>query len=263
VLPNSNIGALSGRNVVITGGNGGIGLAIANGVSRAGADVTVWARNPRKNRDAIALLEASGTKAHAIVCDVGDQSQIDAAMAATIDRFGRVDALFANAGIGGGSIPFLSISLEDWRSVMKVDLDGAFMSLQAGARQMVEQRTGGALIAVSSIIARFGGTGQAHYGAAKTAVEGLIRSMAVELASKGIRCNTLAPGWTETDMLAPGGSFGASDTERLKEFTIRRTPVGRWAKAEDFSAIAAFLADPTLIFHTGEVMVLDGGYSIS
>jgi NAD(P)-dependent dehydrogenase (short-subunit alcohol dehydrogenase family) len=233
------------------------------GVGRAGADVSLWARDPDKNRKAVEFLRTRGVNAHAVVCDVSDSTQIDNALAITLKHHGRIDSLFANAGVAGGQVPFLSLSLEQWREVMKVDLDGAFLSLQAAARHMVERNEGGALVGVSSIISRFGAKGRAHYGAAKTSVEGLVRSIAVELAPMGIRCNALAPGWTETAMMGPEGSFGVSNVERLREATIQRTPVGRWAAAEDYAAVAAFLADPSLVFHTGGVVTVDGGYTVS
>jgi NAD(P)-dependent dehydrogenase (short-subunit alcohol dehydrogenase family) len=254
---------LYGRTVVVTGGNGGIGLALASGVGMAGADVAIWARNPEKNKHALDRLAVEGVRARAVVCDVSDAAQVDAAMTTTLDHFGRIDALFANAGIAGGNIPFLDMSLEDLRAVMRVDVDGAFLCLQAAARHMVSRGGGGSLVAVSSIIARFGGRGKAHYGAAKTSVEGLMRSIAVELGPTGIRCNCLAPGWTDTEMLAESGTFGVSDPGKLRRATLGRTPVGRWGLLEDFRDVAVFLADPELTFHTGQVMVVDGGYSVT
>jgi NAD(P)-dependent dehydrogenase (short-subunit alcohol dehydrogenase family) len=204
-------GNLRGRTVVVTGGNGGIGLALAHGVGRAGASVSIWGRNAAKNDAAQASLEAEGITAHATVCDVSE-AEVDAAMAATLARFGSIDTLFANAGVAGAEVKFIDLSLEEWRALMGVDVDGAFLSLRAAAK---------------------------------------------------IRCNSLAPGWTDTTILAPGGSFGASDHDRFRAATIRRTPVRRWAAPDDFGAIAAFLADPTLVFHTGDTLVVDGGYSIA
>lgn len=253
---------LVGRTVVVTGGNGGIGLALARGVGRAGAAVGIWARNDEKNDAAVQLLADDGVSAFAVGCDVRHEEQISAAMSATIARFGKVDALFANAGVGGAEVRFVDLSLADWRDLMSVDVDGAFLSLREGARHMLERGEGGALVGVSSIVTRFGAARKAHYGAAKPAVEGLVRAIAVELASKGVRCNALAPGWTDTDLVAAGGSFGAANYDRFREATIHRTPVRRWAEPDDFGAVAAYLADPTLTFHTGDVLCVDGGYSI-
>ncbi|MDW3214610.1 MAG: SDR family oxidoreductase [Ilumatobacteraceae bacterium] len=256
-------GEFDGLTMVVTGGNGGIGLALAEAVGSAGASVAIWGRNPTKNTAALAHLEALGIEALAVSCDVSDEEQVTAAMAATVSRFGRVDSLFANAGIGGREVPFVDLPMEEWRSVMAVDLDGVFLTFREGARQMVAQGDGGALVAVSSIVSRFGAPRKAAYGAAKPAVEGLVRSLAVELAGAGIRCNALAPGWTDTDMVAPSGSFGGSAYDRFREATLRRTPVRRWGQPADLHAAARFLADPRATFHTGDVIVVDGGYSIA
>lgn len=249
--------------MVVTGGNGGIGLALAEAVGSAGASVAIWGRNPNKNAAAIDHLHARGIEAVAFSCDVSDEEEVVAAMAATVSRFERVDALFANAGVGGSEIPFVDLPMEEWRSVMAVDLDGVFLTFREAARQMVAQGHGGALVGVSSIVSRFGAPRKAAYGAAKPAVEGLVRSVAVELAGAGIRCNALAPGWTDTDMVAPSGSFGGSAYDRFREATLRRTPVRRWGQPADLHAAARFLADPRAGFHTGDVIVVDGGYSIS
>lgn len=254
---------LLGRVVVVTGGNGGIGLALATGVALAGASVAVWGRNADKNRAAIESLRALGAPAEAFVCDVGDEGEIDAAMAATLARFGKVDTMVANAGIAGREVRFVDLTLAEWQELMRIDVDGAFLTLRAGARHLVERGEGGALVAVSSVVSRFGATRKAHYGTAKPAVEGLIRALAVELAPAGIRANALAPGWTDTAMIQPGGSFGAKDHDRFRAATIARTPVRRWAEPQDFHAIAAYLADPRHVFHTGDVITLDGGYAIS
>ena len=255
-------GDLRERTVVVTGGNGGIGLGLAVGVGRAGAEVAIWGRSEAKNRIAVESLEEMGIVAHAIVCDVSNESSVVDAMTATLSRFERVDAMFANAGTAGNESAFVDLSLDDWHAAMRVDVDGVFLSLRAAARHMGERGGGGALVGVSSIVSRFGAARRAHYGAAKPAVEGLMRSLAVELAPLRIRCNTLCPGWTDTAMTGPGGAFGAADYERFRKATVQRTPVRRWADAEDFNAVAAFLADPTLLFHTGDSVVVDGGYTI-
>jgi NAD(P)-dependent dehydrogenase (short-subunit alcohol dehydrogenase family) len=261
--PHHPFGDLRGRVAVVTGGNGGIGLSMATGIARSGAAVAVWGRSEAKNAAAVESLRAEGVDAAAFVCDVGDETAVDAAMAATLERFGKVDALVANAGVAGGETRFVDMTLEEWQALMRIDVDGAFLTLRAGARHMVTRGEGGALVAVSSVVSRFGAARKAHYGAAKPAVEGLVRALAVELAPARIRVNALAPGWSDTAMIQPGGSFGSKDHDRFRAATIARTPARRWAEPADFHAVAAYLADPSIVFHTGDIVTLDGGYSIA
>ena len=136
-------GDLRERTVVVTGGNGGIGLGLAVGVGRAGAEVAIWGRSEAKNRIAVESLEEMGIVAHAIVCDVSNESSVVDAMTATLSRFERVDAMFANAGTAGNESAFVDLSLDDWHAVMRVDVDGVFLSLRAAARHMGERGGGG------------------------------------------------------------------------------------------------------------------------
>lgn len=247
---------LTGKVAVVTGGNGGIGLAMAVALAEAGADVAVWGRDEAKNAAAQERLATTGRRVVALPCDVSDEPQVLEAFAATLDRLGRVDSMFANAGIGGRS-PFVEMTLAEWRRVMAVNLDGAFLCLREAARHMVERGGGGSLVAVSSTSAIHGAPAQEHYGASKTALLGLMRGLAVELARHGVRCNSLLPGWTDTDMLAPAAGFA-----KFVENTVKRTPVRRWAAPEELGPAAVFLADPSLTFHTGDSVVVDGGYTV-
>jgi len=249
---------LDGQVAVVTGGNRGIGLGLAEGVAAAGASVAIWARDAGRNAEACRHLKefAPGAQAVAYTCDVTDEDQVEAAMAATLADLGRVDSLFANAGVGG-TTPFLEMSLAEWRRVMAVNLDGAFLSLRAAARHLVERGEGGALVAVSSVSAIHGAPRMEHYAASKTGLLALIRGLAVELARHRVRCNAILPGWTDTELIEPG-----KENPRWVEATITRTPVRRWGRPSDLRDIAAFLADPSLGFHTGDSIVVDGGYSI-
>jgi NAD(P)-dependent dehydrogenase (short-subunit alcohol dehydrogenase family) len=247
---------LTGRVVVITGGNSGIGLGIGRGVARAGGSVAIWSRREDRNDVAVKELEELGADAAAFVCDVTSEERVAAAMEATLNRFGRLDGLVANAGISSRQA-FVEMSLDEWRHVLNVNLDGAFLCLRAGARVLVRQGEGGALVGVSSTSAMHGAPGQEHYSASKTAMQGLMRSLAVELARHHVRCNSLVPGWTETELTAPARQY-----EKFLTNTTRRTPVRRWATLEDFESVGAFLADPTITFHTGDSVVVDGGYTV-
>lgn len=252
----SGIIDLTGRVVVVTGGNSGIGLGMARGVVRAGGAVAVWGRRADRNAEAVEEIEALGGRAVGVTCDVSDEAQVQSALERTVASLGRIDALVANAGISGRAA-VTEMTLDEWRRVMAVNLDGAFLSLRAAASFLVDQGDGGALVGVSSTSAIHGAPGQEHYSAGKTAVLGLMRSLAVELARHHIRCNSLLPGWTETELTAPARTY-----DKFLEATTRRTPVRRWATPADFEAVGAFLCDPTISFHTGDAMVVDGGYTV-
>lgn len=247
---------LSGRVVVVTGGNGGIGLAMAHAVAEAGAAVAVWGRNPDKNADALASLHDAGRPASAHEVDVTDEAAVDAAFAATVEAHGRVDTMIANAG-GGFPGPIHELPLERWRQAIAVNLDAAFLCFRAAARYMIETGEGGALVGVSSTSAIHGAPANQGYSAAKAGLASLVRGLAVELARHRVRANTLMPGWTETDMTAPLLGW-----DKFVETTTKRTPVRRWGRPEDMAPAAVFLSDPTLTFHTGDTVVVDGGYTV-
>jgi NAD(P)-dependent dehydrogenase (short-subunit alcohol dehydrogenase family) len=247
---------LNGRVVVVTGGNGGIGLGMARALAEAGADLVVWGRNREKNEAARAELAAIGTRVEALVCDVADEQQVIDAFAASVEAMGKVDSLFANAGVGGYS-PFVDMTLAEWRRVQSVDLDGVFLCLREAARHLVARGEGGSLVAVSSTSAIHGAPGMQHYASAKAGILAMVRGLAVELARHRIRCNSILPGWTDTELLAPSAA-----NARFVENTTRRTPVRRWGTPDDLGPAAVFLADPTQLFHTGDLLVVDGGYTI-
>lgn len=248
---------LTGKVFVITGGNGGIGLGMAEGIAAAGGTLAIWARNEDKNAAAVDALRASGAEAESWTCDVSDEDAVAATMAATVDRFGRLDGLFANAGRGGPGTSFVDTTLEDWRAVMSVNLDGVFLCLREAARTLIAQGEGGSLVVVSSTSAIHGAAGNEAYGTAKTAITGLMRALAVGLARHQIRVNALLPGWTITDLAS-----GAYAWDKFRDATIARTPVRRWAEPSEFRAVGAFLADPSLTYHTGQELTVDGGYTV-
>ncbi len=248
---------LSGKVFVVTGGNGGIGLGMAEGIVDAGGAVAIWGRKDDKNAEALESLRARGGRAEAYVCDVGDEGQIIETLDRGIADLGRIDGLFANAGRGGTGTPFLDMTLDEWRAVMAINLDGVFLCLREAGKRLVAQGEGGSLVAVSSTSAIHGAAGNEAYGTAKTGLNGLVRALSVGLARHRIRVNSLLPGWTITD-LARGGY----ENDKFREVTTRRTPARRWAEPAEFRAVGAFLADPTQTFHTGQEVVVDGGYTV-
>jgi NAD(P)-dependent dehydrogenase (short-subunit alcohol dehydrogenase family) len=247
---------LTGRTVVVTGGNGGIGLGLARGVARAGARVAIWARNAEKTADAVAELGALGAEAAGFACDVSREEDVARCLAETIDHFGPIHAGFANAGFATNH-DALTMTLAEWRTVLAVNLDGTFLTLRDLARHMVEAGTRGKLVAVSSMVEHFGSPTQPHYAASKGGVGALVRSLAVRLGKHGIQVNALEPGWIETD-----ATRLLYENERFSEVVTRRTPLRRWGEASDLEGIAAYLASDEAAFHTGDSIRIDGGYSI-
>ena len=251
-------GSLEGRVVLITGGNAGIGLGMAKALAAAGADIAIWGTNSERNDMAKLVLEETlSCKVYATTCNVAEEDQVDRAFTDTVGALGRVDTVIANAGVRGRLEQPWEVSLEEWRRVQAVNLDGVFLTLRAGARHMVERGEGGALVVVSSTSAIHGAPTTVAYATAKTGVLGLMRSFAVTLARHQVRVNALVPGWTDTEMLADG-----KENQRFVDNTIARTPVRRWADPSEYGPAAVFLADPRHTFHTGDTVVVDGGYTI-
>lgn len=249
---------LEGHVALVTGGNGGIGLGMATGLAKAGAAVAIWGTNPDKLAAAAARLdEVAPGQVFATRCDISQEEEVTAAFAATVERFGKVDSVFANAGVSGDSPRFVDLSLAEWRRVMAVNLDGTFLTLREAARYLLARGEGGSLVVVSSMVASEGAPRRDAYAVSKTGVLALMRSLAVGLARDRIRVNALLPGWTDTELLG-----SARESQKFVERTVGRTPVGRWATPEEFEKVAVFLADPTLTFHTGASLVVDGGYTV-
>ena len=247
---------LDGHVAVVTGGSKGIGFGMARGLARAGANVALWSRGQEQNRAAAAELEALGVRALPVVCDVGSEDSIVAATATTVEALGRIDSCFANAGFGDWYNP-MKVSLERWRKVLDVNLDGTFVTLREVSKHMIERGGGGKLVTISSITERFGAAKQPGYAASKAALGGLVRSMAIELARHDIQVNNLQPGWIETDATEP-----MRDNELLSTTVVKRTPARRWGDPSDFEGIAVYFASAASRFHTGDTLCIDGGYSI-
>lgn len=246
---------LSGQVAVVTGGGSGIGLGMAEGLARAGASVAIIGRTANRLDDAAAKLRTYGNPVLPVVCDVADEQAVTDAMARIRGELGWLDSCFANAGVRGRFTPVLDTSLEEFRSVTRVDLDGVFLTVREAARQMIAAGRGGSLIGVSSLGAFQGMPRQPAYAASKAGVTSLMDSLAVELARHGIRSNTVAPGWFDTEMTAAGLA-----DERFSAKVLPRVPVRRWGAAEDLAGVAVYLASPASAYHTGDVLRLDGGY---
>ena len=247
---------LTGKVALVTGGNSGIGLGMAEALAMAGADVCIWGTNADKNASAERTLAEHGKRVLALRCDVGDEADVERAFAETLARLGRVDACFANAGIGG-AMPFTEMTTEEWRRVLRINLDGVFFTLRAAARHMVERGGGGSLAVTSSLAAIEGQARGEHYAATKGAVIAMIRALAVELARHGIRANAILPGWIETPMTDDLFTW-----EPMQKKVFPRIPIRRWGEGRDFGGLAVYLVSDASAYHTGDTLVVDGGYSL-
>lgn len=251
---------LTGKVALVTGGNGGIGLGMAEGLAAAGADVVIWGQNPEKNARAEAALKAYGTKVMVRAVDVANEQAIVDGVAEVLKEFGRLDFAVANAGVGKGA-PFTEQTTENWRRVTTVNLDAVFWTFREASKHMVERAEagdpGGSLLVTSSTSAIHGAPRNQAYAATKAAVQAMIRGLAVEFARYGIRANAVLPGWIRSDMTA-----AAQGNDKFNEKVITRVPMRRWGEPDDFAGLAVYLASDASRFHTGDSMVIDGGYTI-
>ena len=249
---------LTGKVCVVTGGNGGIGLGMAEGLAEAGASIAIWGRNPAKNEAALARLKSFGGKVMLQTVDVSDEAQVVTAMAEAHETFGRLDTVIANAGVAHGA-PFAELDTPTWRKTLAVNLDGAFWTLREGAKYMVARAKagdpGGSLIGTSSVGALQGLPVHQTYSASKAALVMLLKGIAVEYATYGIRANAVLPGWVATELTA----HGQTDEAFERDIIQTRVPIKRWGRIDEFRGIAVYLASDASSFHTGDAIVIDGG----
>ena len=252
---------LTGKVALVTGGNGGIGLGMAEALAQAGAGVVIWGTNEDKNRKAESALKAHGGKVFAQRVDVSKESEIVHGMHEAVAKMGRIDSVFANAGIGLGAKSFLDITAEQYRKVLAVNEDGVFFTLREAARHMRERAQagdrGGSLVGVASLAAIEGAARNQHYAATKGAVISMIKGIAVEFARDGVRANAILPGWIATDMTS-----GAQTSTVFTDKVISRVPFRRWGEPADFGGIAVYLASDASAYHSGDTLIVDGGYAV-
>lgn len=257
----TNLFDLTGKVALVTGGNGGIGLGMAEGLAQHGASVIIWGTNAAKNDAALDRLSRYCSTVRAACVDVSDEISVKAGMDAIIDEFGRIDQAIANAGIGQFRRDMFDISVEDFSRLESINVHGVFFTLREAARHMIARNKtgdgGGSLIGVASTAAIHGAARNEHYGATKGAVVSMCRAMAVELARHKITVNSILPGWIKSDMTA-----GLQEMEKFNERVIGRVPMGGWGEPSDFAGIVVYLASRAARFHTGDALVIDGGYTI-
>ncbi len=241
---------LAGKVAIVTGASRGIGRATAIALAAAGAQVVVnYARSSTAADEVVAEIVAAGGSAIALQADVSDADQVEALIQATLDKWGRVDVLVNNAGITRDTL-LLRMKLEDWQAVMDLNLTGVFLCTRAVSKIMLKQRSG-RIINIASVAGLMGNPGQANYSAAKAGVVGFTKTVAKELASRGVTVNAVAPGFIKTDM--------TEDLPNTEEI-LKHIPLGRYGEAAEVAGLIRFLAaDPAAAYMTGQVLTIDGG----
>ena len=241
---------LANKVAVVTGAGRGIGRAVALAYARMGADVACVSRTEENSAKAAAEVEALGRRAWAVAVDVSDTAAVDAAAGKILDDAGRVDILVNNAGVTRDNL-LMRMSEEEWDTVINTNLKGAFNFTKALTRPFIKQRSG-RIINIASVIGLIGNAGQSNYAASKAALIGFTKSVATELAPRGITANAIAPGFIETDMTA------ALD-DKVRESIIGNVPLGRFGSPDDIAHAAVFLAMEPSSYITGQVLTVDGG----
>jgi NAD(P)-dependent dehydrogenase (short-subunit alcohol dehydrogenase family) len=250
---------LTGKVALVTGGNGGIGLGMADAMAQAGADVVIWGTNAEKNAAAEKSLKAHGKRVTTRKVNVANEQEVIDGMAAAIKEMGRVDTVIANAGIGGGS-PIQDMTTELFRKVNGVNSEGVMWTFREASKHMIDRAKNGdatgSLVVVASTAGIEGAARNSAYGASKGAMLSFARALAVELARYGVRVNSIAPGWIATDM-----TNAAQHNQNFVDKVISRVPMRGWGKPEDFGGIAVYFASDASRYHTGDTIVIDGGYT--
>ncbi|MBT4903209.1 MAG: 3-oxoacyl-[acyl-carrier-protein] reductase [Verrucomicrobia bacterium] len=241
---------LADKIAVVTGAGRGIGRAVALAYAKMGADVVCVSRTEENSAKVAAEVEAIGRRAWAVAVDVSDTAAVDAAAKGILESTGRIDILVNNAGVTRDNL-LMRMSEEEWDTVIDTNLKGAFNFTKALTRPFIKQRSG-RIINIASVIGLIGNAGQSNYAASKAALIGFTKSIAKELASRGITVNAIAPGFIETDMTA-------ALSEKMREGILGNVPLERFGSPDDIAHAAVFLAMEPSGYITGQVLTVDGG----
>lgn len=251
---------LTGKSCVVTGGSRGIGFAIAEALAAAGANVAIWSDSRERLMEAADKLRSRETEVLAQVVDVRSRDQVTAGMEELKLRTWHIDAVFACAGTPQPMLKLVDTPDEVYREMFAVHMDGTYWTLKQACLQFISQaeagRPGGAIIAISSLAADFGAARLHAYAAAKGGIAALVRSIAVEMGRYRVRANTIVPGWIETDL-------SSSLREVAADKALKRIPARRWGQPEELGGIAVYLASDASSYHSGDTIVVDGGYSVA
>lgn len=252
---------LSGKVCVVTGGNKGIGLGMVEALAASNADIVIWGRKADDNAAAVRTASVLGTgKVKAWVVDVGEEDQVVKAMKEAEEEMGRIDACIANAGVGRGAAAFETMTLDTWRYNQRINSEGAFFTLREAARSMVARAKsgdpGGSLVGTASLAGIEGAGRNQAYAHTKGGLIAMMNACAVEYGRYGIRANSVLPGWIATDM-----TEGAQGNDAFATKVITRVPIRRWGEPADFGGIAVYLASDASKYHSGDTLVIDGGYA--
>ena len=252
-----NLFDLTGKVAVVTGGNGGIGRGMAEGLAAAGADIAIVARNEAKTDQAAKNIEETyGVRVLGMKIDVGNDADITEMVQKARDHFGRIDILVNNAGMNIRKMP-QDYAASEWDKVLDINLRAPFLCCQA-VYPVMKAGGGGKIINIGSMTSIFGGSKLAPYGSSKGGIVQLTRSLAAAWAPDNIQVNAVLPGWIDTDLTVQA----RKDIPGLHERVLDRTPAGRWGLPSDLAGLTVLLASPGSDFITGTAIPLDGGYSI-
>jgi 2-deoxy-D-gluconate 3-dehydrogenase len=246
--------SLKGKSGIVTGGGSGIGKAIAKGIVEAGAEIVIAGRNKERLEEAIKEIQKFGSPVVAVRANISKMEDIKKLVDQTVEKFGKIDFLFNNAGIIRRT-PSENFTEKDWDETIQINLKGPFFLAQAVARVMISQKRKGKIINTSSLAAVQGGRRVPAYAASKGGLTQVTKSMANDWAKYNILVNAIGPGWVKTELTEPL----QQDKERFAEI-LGRIPLGRWAEPEDLVGAAIFLASDASDYITGQTIFVDGGW---